>query len=222
MSCEQWGGVIASLDPRINRKKPPPFGEAFGAEVHAPTSHAAAAFLSDRKLQLVNGMHTTLAFSTMRRFNADEPGDLPLGRPRDFDGGELRSWALARCAGLIAAHGVPVIMDAFDAATEQDAFDALEAYARTCLQRFDDAPDDTVARVLGGGVAHRWRGRLAATEGDLARALQSNAAATRFLTRYADAVDVTRAVSRLVKATRAACELDDAKRSEKTEEAVAA
>ena len=37
-----------------------------------------------------------------------------------------------------------------------------------------------------------------------------------------DAVDVTRAVSRLVKATRAACELDDAKRSEKTEEAVAA
>ena len=222
MSCEQWGGVIASLDPRINRKKPPPFGEAFGAEVHAPTSHAAAAFLSDRKLQLVNGMHTTLAFSTMRRFNADEPGDLPLGRPRDFDGGELRSWALARCAGLIAAHGVPVIMDSFDAATEADAFDALEAYARTCLQRFDDAPDDTVARVLGGGVAHRWRGRLAATEGDLARALQSNAAATRFLTRYADAVDVTRAVSRLVKATRAACELDDAKRSEKTEEAVAA
>ena len=64
---------------------------------------------------------------------------------------------------------VPVIMDAFDAATEQDAFDALEQYARTCLQRFDDAPDDTVARVLGGGVAHRWRGRLAATEGDLAR-----------------------------------------------------
>merc|ERR1712072_1417695 len=110
---------------------------------------------------------------------------------RDFDGGELRSWALARCAGLIAAHGVPVIMDAFDAATEADAFDALEAYARTCLQRFDYAPDDTVARVLGGGVAHRWRGRLAATEGDLARALQSNAAATRFLTRYADAVDVT-------------------------------
>ena len=113
-------------------------------------------------------------------------------------------------------------MDSFDAATEADAFDALEAYARTCLQRFDDAPDDTVARVLSGGVAHRWRGRLAATEGDLARALQSNAAATRFLTRYADAVDVTRAVSRLVKATRAACELDDAKRSEKTEEAVAA
>ena len=56
----------------------------------------------------------------------------------------------------------------------------------------------------------------------MARALQSNAAAQRFLQRYADAVDVTRAVSRLVKATRAACELDDAKRSEKTEEAVAA
>ena len=123
---------------------------------------------------------------------------------------------------MIAAHGVPVIMDSFDAATEADAFDALEQYARTCLQRFDDAPDDTVARVLGGGVAHRWRGRLAATEGDLARALQSNNAAQRFLARYADAVDVTRAVSRLVKATRAACELDDAKRSEKTEEAVAA
>ena len=107
----------------------------------------------------------------MRRFNADEPGDLPLGRPRDFDGGELRSWALARCAGLIAAHGVPVIMDAFDAATEQDAFDALEQYARTCLQRFDDAPDDTVARVARrrrrpplaraiGGYRGRPRARL--------------------------------------------------------------
>ena len=159
--------------------------EAFGAEVHAPTSHAAAAFLSDRKLQLVNGMHTTLAFSTMRRFNADEPGDLPLGRPRDFDGGELDRWASRpMCRHHRRRHGVPVIMDAFDAATEADAFDALEQYARTCLQRFDDAPDDTVARVLGGGVAHRWRGRLAATEGDLARALQSNAAAQRFPARY--------------------------------------
>ena len=63
---------------------------------------------------------------------------------------------------------------------------------------------------------------MAATEGDLARALQSNAAAQRFLSRYADAVDVTRAVSRLVKATRAACELDDARRAQQPEEAVAA
>ena len=86
MSCEQWGGVIASLDPRINRKKPPPFGEAFGAEVHAPTSHAAAAFLSDRKAAARQRHAHDARFSTMRRFNADEPGDLPLGRPRDFDG----------------------------------------------------------------------------------------------------------------------------------------
>ena len=221
MSCEDWGGVIASLDPRVNEVQDPPFGGTYGAEVHAPLTMAAAAFLSDRKLQLVNGMHTTLAFATMRLHGADEPGSLALGRPSELDGVELRRWSLARCAGLIAAHGVPAVMDAFDASSEAEAFAALEAYARQALQRFDDAPDDTVARVLGGGVALRWRGRLAATEGELATALSGDAAAARFLTTYADAADVTRAVSGLVRATRPACELDDARRSV-VQEAVAA
>ena len=52
-------------------------------------------------------------------------------------------------------------------------------------------------------------------------AKKGDAAAARFLTTYADAADVTRAVSGLVRATRPACELDDARRSV-VQEAVAA
>ena len=124
MSCEAWGGVIASLDPRVNEVQDPPFGDKYGAEVRAPRTMAAAAFLSDRKLQLVNGMHTTLAFATMRLHNKDEPSALALGRPRELDALELRHWSLARCAGLVAAHSVPAVMDAFDASSEEEAFAA--------------------------------------------------------------------------------------------------
>ena len=110
-------------------------------------------------------------------------------------------------------------MDAFDAATEQDAFDALEQYARTCLQRFDDAPrrhcrsrgdgsrrrrrPSPLARAIGG---YRGRPRARVTVQRRGPALPAHC--------YADAVDVTRAVSRPVKATRAACELDDARRAQ--------
>ena len=88
----------------------------------------------------------------------------------------LRRWCLARAACLVHAHGADA------RGPDEAAFASLEAFAHAALDRFDDAPDDTVARVLGGGVATRWNGRLAATEPKLAAALAEPAGpAARFL-----------------------------------------
>ena len=54
VTAEAWRGAIVSLDAEANARRAPPFGTGAGAEVLAPTSKAAAKFLSDRKLELVD------------------------------------------------------------------------------------------------------------------------------------------------------------------------
>lgn len=159
-------------------------------------------------------------FLTLRDSSALKPGDLSLLKPEtadDDEATEIWRWALARCAVLLHDHGVASIMDVHDLDTEVQAFDVLTDYAREALDRFDSA-DDTVARVLGGGVAKRWQGRLAVTESDLARALKADdviagqpgaGVLARFLDHVAvDARTLQATVASLVDATQEACEVD--------------
>lgn len=60
IEAEPYEGEIVVLDRPANAP-PPPFG---GPNVHAPKLKAAAHYLCQRKIGLVNGMHTTLAFLT--------------------------------------------------------------------------------------------------------------------------------------------------------------
>ncbi|CDJ40327.1 mannitol-1-phosphate dehydrogenase [Eimeria tenella] len=60
VSAEPYEGEIVVLE-RPQFAPPPPFG---GPNVHAPQLRAAAHYLCQRKIGLVNGMHTTLAFLT--------------------------------------------------------------------------------------------------------------------------------------------------------------
>lgn len=60
VEAEPYEGEIVVLD-RPEDAPPPPFG---GDNVHAPQLKAAAHYLCQRKIGLVNGMHTTLAFLT--------------------------------------------------------------------------------------------------------------------------------------------------------------
>ncbi|KAH8065692.1 hypothetical protein JL722_69 [Aureococcus anophagefferens] len=174
VTAEAWPGAIVPLDAAVNRASAPPFGSKFGAEILAPRSSAAARYLSDRKLNLVNGMHTTLAFATIRDAHAVVPGDLHLAKPSSAGiiTRELWHWALARCAILVREHGLDTIKEVHGLDDDDAAFDALTAYARQALERFQ-LTDDTVARVLGGGVAKRWNGRLAVAESNFRRAVAS-------------------------------------------------
>ncbi|KAH8065597.1 hypothetical protein JL721_8150 [Aureococcus anophagefferens] len=174
VTAEAWPGAIVPLDAAVNRASAPPFGSTFGAEILAPRSSAAARYLSDRKLNLVNGMHTTLAFATIRDAHAVVPGDLHLAKPSSAGiiTREIWHWALARCAILVREHGLDTIKEVHGLDDDDAAFDALTAYARQALERFQ-LTDDTVARVLGGGVAKRWNGRLAVAESNFRRAVAS-------------------------------------------------
>ncbi|XP_026192947.1 uncharacterized protein LOC34620999 [Cyclospora cayetanensis] len=93
VEAEPYEGEIVVLD-RPENSPPPPFG---GPNVHAPKLKAAAHYLCQRKIGLVNGMHTTLAFLTA----CSKTQELLLAvkqasKPRTA-GGRGTSGAQARC-----------------------------------------------------------------------------------------------------------------------------
>jgi len=211
VTAEAWPGTIASLDPLVNRARAPPFAGGHGAAVYAPLAVEEARFLADRKLRLVNGMHTTLAFMSLRDRHALEPGTIPLLKPgaaSPAEAEEIWRWALARCANLVRAHGVEAVRAADALDSEAAAFDALTAFARNALARFDGA-DDTVARVLGGGVAKRWHGRLASALEGLDEALPDPAVGRFLAHAKADGAELKRVLASLVADTCAAHEHDE-------------
>mmetsp|Transcript_32192 Transcript_32192/g.96723 ORF Transcript_32192/g.96723 Transcript_32192/m.96723 type:complete len:424 (-) Transcript_32192:166-1437(-) len=217
VTAEAWGGTIVSLDPAANKMRAPPFGDGRGAAILAPTTEAAAEYLSARKLALVNGTHTTLAFLSLRARHALEPGTIPLMKPSQSDPDELRAWSLARAAALIHDHGLATVKAASGLAADaadEDAFATLTKYAAEAQQRFE-GPDDTVARVLSWGVAARWHGRLESVVEGLDRARDHDPAVAKFLDRAAAPPDLRDKLVELVEATRGAhdrdCELHEAR-----------
>mmetsp|Transcript_41194 Transcript_41194/g.60723 ORF Transcript_41194/g.60723 Transcript_41194/m.60723 type:complete len:563 (+) Transcript_41194:82-1770(+) len=162
IQAEPFGGSIVLLDPP-NRGHIVPLG---GESVTVPSSKAEAEFFYERKLFLVNGMHTTLAFLTLSLANPSgtEAGDHLL---RDYTNSTRRqrriiwAWAMARCLMLIENHGMETIAGAlgYRPDQEEEIFDDLIQFADKTLRRFSTVQDKT-SRVLGGGVASRWASRL--------------------------------------------------------------
>lgn len=71
VQAEPWRGSIVVLEPNIKTRVP------FCSSVATvPSSELEAAYLSERKLSLVNGMHTVLAFMTLRaQYKTPQPGE---------------------------------------------------------------------------------------------------------------------------------------------------
>ncbi|KAL8438842.1 hypothetical protein Efla_000760 [Eimeria flavescens] len=91
VEAEPYEGEIVVLD-RPEDAPPPPFG---GPNVHAPKLKAAAHYLCQRKIGLVNGMHTTLAFLTAcdktdMLLKALHEASKPRTANRDVNGGNQR------------------------------------------------------------------------------------------------------------------------------------
>jgi len=160
VSTEPYLGSIVPLTlPTAG--KPLPFA---GERVTFPKSSKEAKFFYDRKVFLVNGMHTTLAFMTLRHNQPDETKmrDMPLltmaTASRDQKK-EIWAWAMVRCMMLIDKHGMDTLFKAYHTNQVSVVFNELAAFAEQSLGRFSTV-DDTTARVLNGGVGVRWSGRL--------------------------------------------------------------
>lgn len=149
--------VVSARDPFSIR---PGLGSP---NVHLPTSTAAYSYLYNRKVLLVNGTHTTLAFMTLRRFKPPvAPGDLELLSPSGLNSSErqeLRAWLAARCLVLLHNNEPEVMRNVHQTDTDAAMIRALWTFATRTITRFDTVKDST-KRVLGGGVKNRYETRL--------------------------------------------------------------
>ncbi|CAM9142225.1 unnamed protein product [Choristocarpus tenellus] len=146
--------------------QPPPTAPlpAFaGSNVKVPMTYGEANYFCRRKITMVNGMHTTLAFMTLcREEEGDHPGDHPLlthkDAPADLQA-QIWNWAVARLLLILWEHDIEVIRHAHGVTTDDEVCGILLDYASKSLKRFDTVKD-TTGRVLAGGVANRWNTRL--------------------------------------------------------------
>ena len=144
--------------------------------VFHPQANIEAEYLCRRKLLIVNGMHTTLAFLTLCEHLPKDRDPIPLEKDRlttPHDAYELITlatasewtrriiwaWAVARQLLLVHEFGVAVMMQAHSVTTPEDAIEVLIEYTRQTLNRFANT-HDTTGRILGGGVTNRYQGRL--------------------------------------------------------------
>jgi len=141
-----------------------------GSAVITTKTEEQAKYFSRRKILLVNGTHTTLAFLTLVK-ELNEGSDLkemPLPGPYkllDYETIDQNSrrlvwaWLVARC--IIVTHEFPrdVLMSAHGTTSYHKVLEELLQYAWTTLHRFSHVPD-TTGRVLSGGVVKRFDGRL--------------------------------------------------------------
>eukprot|EP00922_Rhytidocystis_sp_ex-Travisia-forbesii_P069223 GHVS01103277.1.p1 GENE.GHVS01103277.1~~GHVS01103277.1.p1 ORF type:complete len:658 (+),score=115.58 GHVS01103277.1:149-2122(+) len=152
--------VVLPCEDQTMECPQPPFA---GPGVHVPQLTSQANYLSQRKFLLVNGLHTTLAFMTLCAKNSTGPlGDYELITTKTATPEERREmwvWAAARCLLLLWEHDSNVIMTAHGISTDVELVSCVLEYAKTTLGRFASVTD-TTGRVLSGGIANRYQGRL--------------------------------------------------------------
>uniref|UniRef100_A0A0G4FWD4 Uncharacterized protein n=1 Tax=Chromera velia CCMP2878 TaxID=1169474 RepID=A0A0G4FWD4_9ALVE len=171
VTAEPYTGAIVVLTPRVEDFVPSYLPGLGGENLLLPPVDTAAQYLANRKIMIVNGMHTTLAFSTLCSKIPPHPEggglatpveDLPLLSPMEAQSPwkeDLWAWAAARCLMVIAAHPPEVIKTAHGFSDDGEVVQELLRFARTTLERFSSVKD-TTGRVLSGGVTTRWQGRL--------------------------------------------------------------
>jgi len=175
VTCEPYGGALVVLSPP-QAVRAPPFA---GKGVLVPRARAQADYLCRRKLLIVNGLHTTLAFLALAQaVPRGSPDKVILSTDGRLTGrhaaltlasGAAASpeqkrvtwcWAVARILVLLFEWDIEVVQSAHGVVNDPGAaVHVLVAYARETLCRFDAVPD-TCGRVLGGGVANRFNGRI--------------------------------------------------------------
>ena len=164
--AEPWRGSIVVLDPKLhgddNRVRLP----FCPSVVTVPGCEREAEYLCERKLSLVNGMHTVLAFMTLDALFSTshaEGKEHVLLKYSDMGRDAQRTceaWRAARVARLLDDFGTDNIMRWHGLASREEVWELLLAHADHVLEERFSQVDDLVSRVLGGGVRERWGGRL--------------------------------------------------------------
>ncbi|KAG5180087.1 mannitol 1-phosphate dehydrogenase [Tribonema minus] len=152
-------GEIVILNPPLGAPLP-----AFkGPNVMAPDSQATADYFCRRKIGLVNGMHTTLAFmSLLQECKGDTAEDVDLLAPEKASEEQqqmIRDFMVVRLLLVLYEHDTSVIKHAHNVKTDEEVARVLLDYGESTLKRYNTIQDKT-SRVLGGGVANRWSTRL--------------------------------------------------------------
>ncbi|KAL3924151.1 MAG: hypothetical protein SGPRY_003998 [Prymnesium sp.] len=166
VEAEPFTGSIVVLEPNLKERVP------FTPKVAmVPSSEREAQYYSDRKLSLVNGMHTVLAFMTLcQQYETPQNGEqreyilLKYDEMERADQRVCEVWRAARIAELVQLFNVSAIMEWHGCETKEEAWEVLFEYADYTLSERFSKVDDVVSRVLGGGVANRWLGRLRPVE----------------------------------------------------------
>jgi beta-phosphoglucomutase-like phosphatase (HAD superfamily) len=173
VTAEEHTGSIVVMQQQDGENEP--LDEDFlplgGDGVQLPEKEAHARYLYRKKLLTVNGMHTVIAFISLREYARkqgpdfevpDEPVNIPLisaDTLTEATRQEIWQWAVAQLLVLMWEHGVPTMMKVHEVDDEAALVAELLEHERVTLQRFFDVEDST-ARVLGGGVSARYKGRL--------------------------------------------------------------
>ena len=166
--AEPWRGSIVVLDPKLhgddNRVRLP----FCPSVVTVPGCEREAEYLCERKLSLVNGMHTVLAFMTLDALFSEadaqaEGREHVLLKYSDMGRDAQRTceaWRAARVARLLDDFGTDNIMRWHGLSSREEVWELLLTHADHVLEERFSQVDDLVSRVLGGGVRERWGGRL--------------------------------------------------------------
>ncbi|CAN0408968.1 unnamed protein product [Discosporangium mesarthrocarpum] len=107
-----------------------------------------AEYFYKRKFSVVNGMHTVLAFMTLRQYQPDaiECNDFTLmsyESASDPLKKEIWAWVTVRCLILLDKYGVDTLKGAHGVETEKEVFDCLLDYGRQTMARFSSIVDST-------------------------------------------------------------------------------
>mmetsp|Transcript_7292 Transcript_7292/g.10952 ORF Transcript_7292/g.10952 Transcript_7292/m.10952 type:complete len:437 (-) Transcript_7292:38-1348(-) len=208
VTTEAYRGSIVLLTP----KSPDQIIPFAGDNVTIPDSESEANFFYEKKLFLVNGMHTTLAFMTLRK---EQPtGSTPLDHSLmtwatadETLQDEMWAWAVSRCGMLILRHGMDLLFKVYNTQDKETVYEQLLSFARTALDRFSGVEDKT-ARILGGGVTNRWSTRLRPVVDDMMDILQNDDSSGIFHYANIDEEYVQTTTQKLVDGTRRFCDLD--------------
>ncbi|CAM9808776.1 unnamed protein product [Ectocarpus sp. 6 AP-2014] len=163
MGTEPSSGEIVVIAPPQGAPLPPFKGD----HVQIPRIPAEAEYFCRRKILLVNGMHTTLAFITLCKLESGVlQGDgwkehilVTPATATEQENALVWRWAVARVMYVMWEHEPDIIKAAHGINTDEELCRTLLGYAKTTLGRFSGV-EDKAGRVLGGGVANRFEGRL--------------------------------------------------------------
>eukprot|EP00388_Colpodella_angusta_P005609 GDKJ01017242.1.p1 GENE.GDKJ01017242.1~~GDKJ01017242.1.p1 ORF type:complete len:697 (+),score=133.97 GDKJ01017242.1:1-2091(+) len=179
IEAEPFKGEIVVMGLPANATKPPFAGE----NVRIPRLLSSAKYFANRKILMVNGLHTVIAFMSLVKKDKERIlkeremkkkhstsfsytiGDIPLLLDDEMSDKEKRMfycWMVGRVLLVFFEHDLNVIMNAHNVKATPEAVQQVLDYAHIAATRISTTPD-SVKRVLGGGVKKRFEDRLVTT-----------------------------------------------------------